>query len=314
MSTIDTTSAGSNARFAEILQRLSDKSVEGYYNPYRRFIWPESLPHDMAWMSDELVSTYGTPFGHDLAENERHALSRWESINFYSLNVEGIRELLIEVVKRIHTPGFSLPSTFFHHFLGEENEHMWFFAEFCRRYAGKIYARPKLSPIPASDPQVENLLVFARILLFEEIVDYYNSWMAADKSLHETIRQINLTHHEDESRHIAFGREMVSLLYSGLVGNLTPEQRQEIEQYLKRYLVFSLNSFYNPQVYIDAKVPDALNFRERVLADPGRRAVERKVLRKPLSFMVKAGIFADERLWPDERRWPDEDSAEGGAA
>ena len=31
-----------------------------------------------------------------------------ESVNFYSLNVHGIRELLIEVAKRIHTTGFEI--------------------------------------------------------------------------------------------------------------------------------------------------------------------------------------------------------------
>lgn len=296
MPAIDTAASDRTDRFAEILQRLSDKSVDGYYNPYRKFTWPASLPHDMTWMSDDLVSTYGTSLGDELTQQERYALSCWESINFYSLNVEGIRELLIEVVKRIHTPGFALPSTFFHHFLGEENEHMWFFAEFCLRYGGKIYGRPRPGAVPHGDPRIENLLVFARILLFEEIVDYYNMRMGADEDLHETIRLINQTHHEDESRHIAFGREIVRILYGNLADELAGEQRREIEQYLKRYLIFSLNSFYNPQVYLDAGIPDALGFRERLLADPGRRVVERRIVRKPLTFMVKSGIFADPHL------------------
>jgi hypothetical protein len=286
--------ADRSERFAEIIQRLSDKSIAGYYNPYREMKWPESLPLEMPWMSEDLMSTYGTGLAAELTEEEQHRLSRWESINFYSLNVEGIRELLIEVVKRVHAPGFELPSSFFHHFLGEENEHMWFFAEFCNRYGGKLYSRPKLNSIPHGDPRVENLLVFARILLFEEIVDFYNMRMGADETLHETIRMVNRIHHEDESRHIAFGRELVSFLYSELAGDLTAEQAGEIEQYLKRYLVYSLHSLYNPQVYFDARIANPLGFRERLLADPGRRAVEQKVLRKPLSFLVKSGIFSDE--------------------
>ena len=40
-------------------------------------------------------------------------------------------ELLIEVMRRLHTPGYEIPTPYFHHFIGEENEHMWFFAEFC---------------------------------------------------------------------------------------------------------------------------------------------------------------------------------------
>ncbi|MFI6771241.1 diiron oxygenase [Streptomyces sp. NPDC050355] len=287
-----------SARFAEILKRLIDKSVDGYYNPYREFDWPDSLPEQMSWMSHDLVSTHGTEAAKELTTEEAQRLSRWESINFYSLNVEGIRELLIEVIKRIHTTGFELPSDFFHHFIGEENEHMWFFAEFCLRYGDKIYSGPKLNSIPHDNAQVENFLVFSRILLFEEIVDFYNMRMAGDDSLHETIRKVNRVHHEDESRHIAFGRELVSMLYSEMAGTMTDQQRLEIEQYLKRYIVFSLRSFYNPQVYRDAGIAKPLEFRERVVSDPARRELERKVVRKPMSFMLKSGIFADDLL-PD---------------
>ncbi|MCK7626488.1 diiron oxygenase [Streptomyces sp. RS10V-4] len=285
-----------SARFAEILKRLVDKSVDGYYNPYREFDWPDALPEQMPWMSEDLMSTYGTQVAEELTIEESQRLSRWESINFYSLNVEGIRELLIEVIKRIHTAGFELPSDFFHHFIGEENEHMWFFAEFCLRYGNKIYSGPKLHSIPHDNAQVENFLVFSRILLFEEIVDFYNMRMAADDSLHETIRKVNRVHHEDESRHIAFGRELVSMLYAELARTMTDQQRQEIEQYLKRYIVFSLRSFYNPQVYRDARIDKPLEFRERLVSDPARRDLERKVVRKPMSFMVKSGIFADDVL------------------
>ena len=49
-----------NDRFRSILDRLSSMSIEDYYNPYRVFQWPDSLPADMWWMSPDLMSTYGT--------------------------------------------------------------------------------------------------------------------------------------------------------------------------------------------------------------------------------------------------------------
>ncbi len=283
-------------RFVELLDRLGQKSVEDYYNPYRMFKWVDRLPEDTYWMTPELISAHGTAIEDEIGEEAMKQLSRWESINFYSLNVHGIRELLIEVVKRIHTPGFEVPSEFFHHFIGEENEHMWFFAEFCHRYGGKIYSTPSLNAEASGDVQVENFLVFARILLFEEIVDHYNMRMADDASLHETIRQVNRIHHHDESRHIAFGRELVALLYRRLSAHVSPEQLRELETYLKRYLVFSLRSLYNPQVYRDAGLARPLEVRSRILSDPRRRAVERKVIRKPMAFFVKTGIFTDTEL------------------
>jgi len=283
-------------RFQEVLDRLSSKSIEDYYNPYQEFKWPDRLDEDRMWMTPELLTPYGTPLFDQLGEETLHRLSKWESINFYSLNVHGIRELLIEVVNRIHMPGFEVPSDFFHHFIGEENEHMWFFAEFCRRYGNKIYPSTAMRADSDWEPEVENFLVFSRILFFEELVDHYNTRMAQDESLCETIRQVNRIHHQDESRHIAFGRELVSLLYTRMSETVSPERLAEVEAYLKRYVVFSLNSLYNPHVYRDAGIPDPLALRNALLNDEGRREIERKAIRKPLAFFLKTGIFKDDTL------------------
>lgn len=283
-------------RFEEVLARLSSKSIEDYYNPYQTFDWPDQLDENRMWMSPELLTPYGTDLYDELGEETLHRLSKWESINFYSLNVHGIRELLIEVVGRIHMPGFEVPSDFFHHFIGEENEHMWFFAEFCRRYGNKIYGSTAMRADSAWEPEVENFLVFSRVLFFEELVDYYNSRMAVDESLCQTIRDVNRIHHQDESRHIAFGRELVSLLYTRMCETVGPERLREVETYLKRYVVFSVNSLYNPHVYRDAGITDPLGLRNALVADERRRAHERKAIRKPLAFFLKTGIFSDDTL------------------
>jgi hypothetical protein len=293
---MSTTALPVTDRFREVLDRLSEKSIEDYYNPYQQFDWPDSLDENRLWMSPELLTPYGTRYFEELGEETLIRLSKWESINFYSLNVHGIRELLIEVVGRIHMPGFEVPSDFFHHFIGEENEHMWFFAEFCRRYGNKIYGSTAMRADSAWEPEVENFLVFSRILFFEELVDHYNTRMAQDASLCDTIRQVNRLHHQDESRHIAFGRELVSLLFQRMREAVTDERLREVEAYLKRYVVFSVNSLYNPHVYRDAGIADPLALRNALIADEGRRAHERKAIRKPLAFFLKTGIFTDDTL------------------
>ncbi|MFE0704937.1 diiron oxygenase [Streptomyces sp. NPDC058872] len=283
-------------RFMEVLERLSERSVEDYYNPYQTFQWPETLEEDRFWMTPELLTVYGTEHYDNLGEETLQRLSKWESVNFYSLNVHGIRELLIEVVGRIHMPGFEVPSDFFHHFIGEENEHMWFFSEFCRRYGQKIYGSTAMRADAAWEPEVENFLVFTRILFFEELVDHYNSRMAKDPSLCHTIREVNRIHHQDESRHIAFGRELVSLLHQRMRQAVSAERVREVEAYLKRYVVYSVNSLYNPHVYRDAGIPDPLALRNALVADERRRPHERKAIRKPLAFFLKTGIFSDDVL------------------
>ncbi|XVS68075.1 diiron oxygenase [Actinosynnema sp. CA-299493] len=279
-----------NERFIGILNRLSSMSVDDYYNPYRMFQWPDTLPEEMWWMSPELTTTYGSAVADRLTEEQLHALSKHESVNFYSLNVHGIRELLIEVTRRIHTTGFEIPSQFFHHFIGEENEHMWFFAEFCLRYGKKIYRQPAGGASGTLPANTESLLVFTRILIFEELVDHFNAAMAADERLHDTIRQINRIHHQDESRHIAFGRELVAVLFEDVKRNSSAEDLRAVSDYIKRYLTYSFESLYNPQVYRDAGIPDPLAVRRELLESPARAALESQVFRKTRKYLEKTGI------------------------
>jgi hypothetical protein len=278
-------------RLREILDRLSSKSIEDYYNPYQMFDWPDSLPQQTWWMSPELTTTYGTEVAAELSQEQLHRLSKYESINFYSLNVHGIRELLIEVTRRIHTDEFATPSEFFHHFIGEENEHMWFFAQFCLRYGGKIYRSPRggAETIPPSN--AASLLVFARILIFEELVDHFNARMAVDERLDDTIRKINRIHHQDESRHIAFGRELVRVLFEGFRERATPEDLAQVGDYLRRYLTYSFESLFNPQVYKDAGVAHPLEVRRRLLTDPRRPEFEAQVFRKTHAFLTRHGLI-----------------------
>ncbi|CAM5637941.1 MULTISPECIES: diiron oxygenase [Streptomyces] len=281
-----------NDRFRGILDRLATKSIDDYYNPYRLFEWPEQLPEDMWWMSPELTTTYGTEWAEKLTPEQLHTLSKHESINFYSLNVHGIRELLVEVVNRIHTAGFETPSEFFHHFIGEENEHMWFFAEFCLRYGKKIYRQPAGgAETAAPSDKVQSLLVFARILIFEELVDHFNSAMAEDERLHETIRGINRIHHQDESRHIAFGRELVNLLHQDLKRTATEQELDEVSTYLRRYMRHSFESLYHPQVYRDAGIERPHELRRALLDSPARAEAEHRTFRKTAKFLEKTGLI-----------------------
>lgn len=281
-----------NDRFRGILDRLATKSIDDYYNPYRLFEWPDELPEDMWWMSPELTTTYGTEWTEKLSAEQLHTLSKHESINFYSLNVHGIRELLVEVVNRIHTAGFETPSEFFHHFIGEENEHMWFFAEFCLRYGKKIYRQPAGgAETAAPSDKVQSLLVFARILIFEELVDHFNSAMAEDERLHETIRGINRIHHQDESRHIAFGRELVNLLHQDLKRTATEQELDEVSTYLRRYMRHSFESLYHPQVYRDAGIERPHELRRALLESPARAEAELRTFRKTAKFLEKTGLI-----------------------
>ncbi|MET9763725.1 diiron oxygenase [Streptomyces sp. NPDC006372] len=274
------------------LDRLENMAESGYYNPYTMFDWPDTIEPDKPWMSESLTTLAGTPMWDELTREQQLALTRYEAINFFSLNIHGIRELLSEVVMRIHERTYADASEFLHHFIGEENEHMWFFAQFCLRYGGKLYpAQPtlKADSVQHLSPVARELIVFARILIFEEIVDYYNAYMATDESLPHIAREINRVHHQDESRHVAFGR----MIFTNLLGQVVkrdPDEVPAVAEYLENYLQYSVATLYNPAAYRDAGIPDALALRRRALEHPARVEAHDQILKRTRKFLSKAGV------------------------
>ncbi len=287
---------GGDERFTTILERLNAMSERDYYDPYRLFEWPDSVEEDGYWMSPELLTVHGTGAGASLDEAQLRTLSKWESINFYSLNVHGIRELLTEIVARIHTRPFTVASEYFHHIIGEENEHMWFFAKFCLKYAGKIYPDRALSFSAPGVPEADTFLIFARLLIFEELVDFFNQRMGEDERLDPTIQKINKVHHQDESRHIAFGRQIVALLHRDLRERVDSERLTTLETYLKRYMRHSVESLCNPAAFRDAGIPQPYAVRRAVLADPAFDDFVARVLKRSISHMTSEQIFSDGRI------------------
>jgi hypothetical protein len=274
------------------LGRLENLAESGYYNPYTMFDWPDAIEPDRPWMSESLTTLAGTPMWDELTREQQIALTKFEAVNFFSLNIHGIRELMSEVVMRIHERTYADVSEFLHHFIGEENEHMWFFAQFCLRYAGKLYpAQPtlKADSVDHLSPVARELIVFARILIFEEIVDYYNAHMATDRTLPHIAREINRVHHQDESRHVAFGRMIFTNLLAQVVAR-DPDEVPLVAEYLENYLQYSIGTLYNPAAYRDAGIPDALALRRRALQHPARAAAHDEVLKRTRKFLSKAGV------------------------
>lgn len=282
-----------NTGFVEKVSNLSRKSVRDYYNPYTHFDWPDVLPADQLWMPANLLSVYSTPFYEQLTPQCVIALSKWESINFYSLIIHGIREVFDQVVARIHTPEFAHVSDYLHHLMGEENGHMWFFAKFCLRYGGKIYADRTLSLDAELPAAIKHLLSFARIAIFEEVVDYYNVKIGQDQTLHQIIQSINSTHHRDESRHVAFGREIVRELYKAVAAEHGREGTEFAEGHIRRYLSHCIDIFYSAPAYRDAGLADPFKLRNQARKSAERAVFHRKMLQRTLNFLVAEGVLRD---------------------
>ena len=279
--------------FRTLMKRLSDLSVKKAYDPREKFDWPSSLPASGLWMSPELMSVSGTPEMEDLEAEQLEQLSRWELINFFSFNVHGIRELMLEVLAQIHCSGFEDASGYFHHFLDEENKHMWFFAEFCKRYGGKIYFTKKLQYPAFEQEDLQSFVSFSKILISEQISDFYNVHMMKDENLPEIIQKINRVHHEDESRHIAMGMQIVSRLYEEITENHSEETCKELADYLQKYARFFVHSFYNPSAYKDAGFSEPYEWRRKLIENPVRQAFHQRVLSKTTRFFQTQAIALD---------------------
>jgi hypothetical protein len=278
-------------RLQEVAARLSAISRQDSYDPYLLFEWSESLPVTDYWMAPELMTCYGTPVWEEFTEEQKLTLSRWEAINFFSLNVHLIRDLIGGVADRIYATRFPGLADFFHDFISEENKHMWFFATFCLKYGGKVYPSGKTFPAGSADEEVlRDLMVFGRIMIAEELCDAFNIKMAEDTRLPELVQQINRVHHHDEARHIAFGRQMMRALSERAASTSGQAGLRVVGDYLARYESVCLHAFYNPTMYADAGIEGGRRLRARLLEDPAREQIHRDLMSKTTTFLERLGL------------------------
>jgi hypothetical protein len=283
-----------------LLTRLTALSRRNHYNPYGRFDWPEEIDRSQLWCDENLLTTYGTDLHEKLDEKHLIALSHWECINFFSLNVHGIKGALEFVVRCMYKAKYSDLSEYLHVFMAEENAHMWFFAKFCLDYAGKIYPTMPMPQGVAREPLESDLYMFASTLIFEEYVDFYNRKVGSNTKVPSIVREVNYQHHVDESRHISFGREVVKCLYEEIVArDETGQAVARIRRTIERIFGYFIGLMYCPQVYDDAGLVGASGLagaaavRNRLRNDPARRSFHEQWFKRTAIFFVRQGILAD---------------------
>ncbi|GGK17550.1 diiron oxygenase [Salinarimonas ramus] len=282
------------------IQRLVSLSKSKAYDPYERFDWPDSLALDRLWCDEDLLTTHGTAVHDRLSFEQKAALSKWEAVNFFSLNVHGIKGVMEFVSRCIYEERYDDISEYLHIFIAEENAHMWFFAAFCRRYARTIYPTPAFSTGDVQDRLEADLYMFASTLVFEEFVDFYNHKVGTNPDVADIVREINHQHHLDESRHVSFGREVVKDLYGEILSrDGSNETRERIARTIEGIIRYFISLMYNPQAYIDAGVVEASGFktasalRNALRTDPARREHHGVWFRRTADFFRRSGLIED---------------------
>jgi hypothetical protein len=278
----------------ETARRLSGLSRRHFRNAHEAVEWPDDMDRDQWFVSPELISVYGTPTWNALDDSQRKELSFWEAVNFFSLNIHGERSLIQGMAQRLYAPGMESVTEYLHHFLDEENKHSVWFGTFCLKYAGKVYPELKVAfPSELSESE-ENFLFFARIAVFEEIVDRYNEAMGKDDRLAPVARQINALHHAEETRHLVFGRKVVEHLWQHNLAQWSPGTRARLRGYLESYVVATWREYYNPQVYRDAGLDDPWALARKTWQSPIALDHRKTVSARCLGFFVRAGVLEQE--------------------
>ncbi|HYR83075.1 MAG TPA: diiron oxygenase [Terriglobia bacterium] len=278
---------------AGTVTKLCNASIRDYINPYSYLEWPESVDIEQWSTSPELISLYGMRVYESLSPAEQKRLSFYEAVNFFSLNIHGEKSLIEGLAQRLYRKGNDMVSPYIHHFLDEENKHMVYFGGFCARYAGKVYPDRKMVFDREYAPGEEDVLFFAKVLVFEEIVDVHNKRMAKDNRLVPVIRQINFMHHRDESRHLAFGRLLVKDLFERYSPTWSRETLDGVREYMKNYITATWKEYYNPAVYKDAGLANPFDIQEEALQAEVTRAHRKEISARCIQYLIDTGILTE---------------------
>lgn len=274
--------------FAAIVERLCRISEAA---PSAGCDWPRRIGADEWCMSPELVSLHGTESFEALDQAQRRRLAAAEAVNFFSLNIHGERALVAGIAQRLYRTGSDSHERYLHHFLAEENRHMALFAQYCLRYAGRIYSDRKVALANAYSQAEDEFLFFARVLVFEEIVDRYNQAMAQDGRLAPVVRRINRLHHRDEARHLAFGRRLVVELFERHAPAWSAGELAHARAELAAYFRLCWSEYYNPDAYRDAGLAEPYSLRTRALSHPARRRHHAEFSGPVVEHLVRHGIL-----------------------
>lgn len=274
------------------VKKLCQASIQHYSNPYEQE-WSETLDPDCWYTSPELISLYGLDAYNNLTELEQKRLSFFEAVNFFSLNINGEKAFVQGLTPFLYKKAYKETSAYMHHFLDEENKHMIYFGNFCMRYAGKVYQDKKMMFNREYAKGEEEFLFFTKVMVFEEISDAHNIKMSKDDRLAPIARKINLMHHQDETRHLVFGRQMVKDLFETHSPNWSQETMKGIREYVKNYILATWKEYYNPEVYTDSGLSNAFQLREAALLDPNCRQHREKMSSKCIKFLLENKILLE---------------------
>lgn len=285
-----------------LLASLSNLSVQKALDPLVDIDLAQVPDPDMPWMSEALLSLYGTETYASLTDRQKLTLSQLEFSLFCSISCFGEKEVIANVAKLMLKTRFAAHREYIFHFIREENNHIYMFSEFCRRHG-------RLFPIIYSyaqgtlwrDEAISDLMTFVHVLVFEELGHGLNAIMMRDVGLPDVIRNINRYHVTDEGRHISFGRHLIREVAPSVLTRQTPEDLALLRRHIAGYIDSRHADFHNLKIYKAVGIEDAASVRDRLVVgrDVGYFARAKNTesrVRSMLKFLKEMGLIGGHKL------------------
>jgi hypothetical protein len=248
------------------IENLLKASVNKKLSPFDDLPWNEPPSRDLFWLSPEVISIHGEPEYEQLSPEQQRRLSQLEFCLLCSVSASGEKEVVANMARRMLKSRYAPFRPYFHFFLEEENNHIRMFAEFCERY-GQFY--PVLYSYAQGEiwehAQLEDMLTFVHVLIFEELGQGLNEVLMADESLPPLVRAINRYHVLDEGRHISFGRMLVREHAESVRRSVPAEQWQKLQAHVASYLRTRHVDYHHMRIYKEVGIAGARLLRDRLV-------------------------------------------------
>jgi hypothetical protein len=248
------------------IENLLGASERKKLHPINDLPWTDAPEKQKYWMPQELISLHGTPEFEALNEAQKIQLSQLEFSLMCSVSASGEKEVIANMATRMLKQRYAKFRPYFFHFIGEENNHIHMFAEFCERY-GEFF--PVLYTYAQGEvwehPETSDLLTFAHVLIFEELGQGLNEIIAKDENVPKLVRAINQYHVDDEGRHISFGRLLVREFAEDTRKKVSEAEWRKLQEHVAKYLATRHIDYHNMRIYKSIGIPDAFQVRQRLI-------------------------------------------------
>ena len=237
-----------NAHRERTAARLLGSSSKNSYDPLLDIDWEADVDLDKAYMPFERVSLYGTELWDQLSQAQRVELSKHELASVAGTGL-WFEIALIHMLARYayHQDPQAAHTQYALTEIGDETRHVIMFAKAIERMGVPTYGPPRyvrqlarLYKATARGP-----VIFAPVLVAEEITDRLQRETMNDETLHPLIRMVNRIHVVEEARHVRFAREEVARLMPllGPIGKVLTNTASAV------VAAFVVSVLIDPEVY-----------------------------------------------------------------